>query len=214
MAQNKVVLYSYFRSSCSWRVRIALAFKNINYEYKGVNLLKGEHLTEDFLKLNPSSEVPALVHNGNILTHSTAILEYLEEVVPSPRLLPVDLVMRAKVRAIVDAIVADIQPIQNMRVLKYVGEKHMEWGKHWIEQGFTAVERYLQESHGLYCVGDEVTLADVCLVPQVFNANRFHVDVKQYPLINEISSRLSELPAFKVSHPLVQPDCPEEMKKQ
>lgn len=214
MAQNKVVLHSYFRSSCSWRVRIVLAFKNINYEYKAVNLLKSEHLTEDFLKLNPSAEVPALEYNGNILTHSTAILEYLEEIVPTPRLLPVHPVMRARVRAIVDTIVADIQPIQNMRVLKYVGENHMEWGKHWIEEGFAALERYLKETHGLYCVGDEVTLADVCLVPQVFNANRFHVDVQQFPLINEISSRLSELPAFKSSHPYVQPDCPEELRKQ
>lgn len=214
MAENQVILYSYFRSSCSWRVRIALAFKNINYEYKAVNLLKGDHLSKDFLKLNPSGEVPALLHNGHIITHSNAILEYLEEVVPSPRLLPADPVKRAKVRAIVDSIVAGIQPIQNMRVLKYVGEKHLEWGKHWIETGFVAVEKFLEESHGLYCVGDEVTLADVCLVPQVFNAARFHADVKQFPLIDQISSRLLELPAFKVSHPFVQPDCPDDLRKQ
>ena len=210
MAQKKVILYSYFLSSCSWRVRIALALKNINYEYKGINLLEGEHLTKEYLKLNPSSRVPSLIYDGNIFTHSTAILEYLEEVVPSPRLLPLDPVMRAKARAIVDVIVADIQPLQNIGILKHVGEnKYVEWGKHWIEKGFIAVERYLQERHGLYCVGDEVTLADVCLVPQVFNAvNRFQVDIKQFSLINEVSSRLSELPAFKISHPLVQPDCP------
>lgn len=210
----KTVLYSYFLSSCSWRVRIALAFKNINYEYKGVNLLKGEHLAEDFLKINPSSKVPSLVYNGNVLTHSTAILEYLEEVVPSPRLLPMDPVKRAKVRTLVDVVISDIQPLQNIGISKYLGEdRYFEWGKHWIEKGFTAFERYLQESHKLYCIGDEVTLADVCLVPQVFNAvNRFHVDVNQFPLINEISTRLSELPAFKMSHPFVQPDCPEGLK--
>lgn len=211
---NKFVLYSYFRSSCSWRVRIALAFKNIDYEYRAVNLLKGEHLSEDFLKLNPSAEVPALLHNGNVLTHSTAILEYLEEIIPNAKLLPADPVTRAKVRAIVDSIVSGIQPLQNMAVLKHVGENYIEWGKHWIEKGFKSVERFLQESHGLYCVGDDVTLADVCLVPQIFNANRFQVDMKPFPLINQIASKLSELPAFKDTHPLVQPDCPDELIKK
>lgn len=213
MAQNKPILYSYFRSSCSWRVRIALAFKNIDYEYKAVNLLKGEQLQEEFLKINPSAEVPAFVHNGNVITHSIAILEYLEEAFPSPQLLPNGPVSRAKVRALVDSIVSDIQPIQNLRVLKYVGEKHLEWGKYWIETGFAAVERYIKDIHGLYCFGNEVTLADLCLVPQVFNAARFNVDVSQFPLITEITSRLSELPAFKHSHPLVQPDCPDELRK-
>lgn len=215
MALSKVVLYSSFISSCSWRVRISLAFKNINYECKTVNLFEGEHLEENFLKLNPSAKIPALVRNGNILTKSTAILEYLEEVVPTPRLLPVGPPKRAKVRAIVDTIVADIQPLQNMMVLFYVGEKQQEWGKHWVEKGFTAVERYLQETRGQYCFGDEVTLADVCLVPQVFNAtSRFQTDLKQFPIINEISSRLLELPAFKNTHPYLQPDCPEELRKR
>lgn len=215
MALSKVVLYSSFISSCSWRVRISLAFKNINYECKTVNLFEGEHLEEEFLKLNPSAKIPALVHNGNILTKSTAILEYLEEVVPTPRLLPVGPPKRAKVRAIVDTIVADIQPLQNMMVLIYVGEKQQEWGKHWVEKGFTAVERYLQKTRGQYCFGDEVTLADVCLVPQVFNAtSRFQTDLKQFPIINEISSRLLELPAFKNTHPYLQPDCPEELRKR
>lgn len=215
MAQSKVVLYSSFISSCSWRVRISLAFKNINYECKSVNLFEGEQLEEDFLKLNPSGKIPALVHNGNVFTKSTAILEYLEEVVPTPRLLPVDPVKRAKVRALVDTIVADIQPLQNIGVLMFVGETQQEWGKHWVEKGFTALERYLQDSRGQYCFGDEVTLADVCLVPQVFNSvTRFKMDLKQFPLINEISSRLLELPAFKNTHPFVQPDCPEELKKR
>lgn len=215
MALSKVVLYSSFISSCSWRVRISLAFKNINYECRTVNLFEGEHLEENFLKLNPSAKIPALVHNGNILTKSTAILEYLEEVVPTPRLLPVGPPKRAKVRAIVDTIVADIQPLQNMMVLIYLGEKQQEWGKHWVEKGFIAVERYLQETRGQYCFGDEVTLADVCLVPQVFNAtSRFQTDLKQFPIINEISSRLLELPAFKNTHPYLQPDCPDELRKR
>lgn len=215
MALSKVVLYSSFISSCSWRVRISLAFKNINYECKTVNLFEGEHLEENFLKLNPSAKIPALVYNGNILTKSTAILEYLEEIVPTPRLLPVGPPKRAKVRAIVDTIVADIQPLQNMMVLIYVGEKQQEFGKHWVEKGFTAVERYLQEIRGQYCFGDEVTLADVCLVPQVFNAiSRFQMDLKQFPIINEVSTRLLELPAFKNTHPYLQPDCPEELRRR
>lgn len=215
MAQSKVVLYSSYLSSCSWRVRISLALKNINYECKTVNLLEGDQLEENFLKINPSAKIPALVRNGNILTKSTPILEYLEEVVPTPRLLPVDPLKRAKVRAVVDTIVADIQPLQNILVLIYVGEKQQEWGKHWVEKGFTAVERYLQETRGQYCFGDEVTLADVCLVPQVFNAiTRFQTDLRHFPIINEISSRLLELPAFKNTHPYLQPDCPEEFRKR
>ncbi|GIX86068.1 maleylacetoacetate isomerase [Caerostris darwini] len=212
MAQSKPILYSYFRSSCSWRVRIALAHKGIDYEYKAVNLLTGEHLSEDFQKLNPSASVPVLIDNGNVISSSNAILEYLEDTVPREPLLPKDAVGRAKVRGIVDSIVASIQPLQNMKVLKHVGEGFEAWGRHWVESGFESLERILQDTHGEFCVGDSVTLADVCLVPQVFNASRFKVDMAPFPLITDISSKLSALKAFKDSHPFAQPDCPDHLK--
>ncbi|XP_055937497.1 maleylacetoacetate isomerase-like [Argiope bruennichi] len=212
MAQAKPILYSYFRSSCSWRVRIALAFKNIDYEYKAINLLKGEQYSEEFLKINPCGSIPVLVDKGNVICSSSAILEYLEETVPSAPLLPSDPVSRAHVRAIEDSIVASIQPLQNVKVLKHVGAESQAWGKHWIESGFKALEKILETTHGKYCFGDKVTFADVCLVPQVFNAKRFNVDMAPYPLIRQISSRLNELKEFKVSHPFVQPDCPDDLK--
>ncbi|KAG8189293.1 hypothetical protein JTE90_019053 [Oedothorax gibbosus] len=213
MAQNKPVLYSYFRSSCSWRVRIALVYKGIDFEYKAVNLLTGDHQKEDFLKLNPCGNVPVLTDNGNTIASSAAILEYLEETVPSPALLPKDPVSRAKVREIVDGILSGIQPLQNMKVLKYVGgENSLSWAKHWIVSGFGAIERILEGSHGTYCVGHAVTMADVCLVPQICNANRFNVDMTQFPIINKIASRLSHLEAFKDTHPFVQPDCPADLR--
>ncbi|XP_015925028.2 maleylacetoacetate isomerase [Parasteatoda tepidariorum] len=214
MEDNKLVLYSYFRSSCSWRVRIALALKNIDYESRFINLVKGEHLSESYVKLNPCGEVPALVTGtGQTITHSVAILEYLEETVPLPPLLPQDSVLRAQVRAIVDTIASGIQPIQNMKVLKYVGQDSQQWAKHWIQKGFVSLEKILGETHGQYCVGDALTMADVCLLPQIYNANRFAVDMSQFPLIAEIASRLSELDAFRLTRPENQPDCPEELKR-
>ncbi|XP_054723896.1 maleylacetoacetate isomerase-like [Uloborus diversus] len=212
MALAKPILYSYFRSSCSWRVRIALALKGIDYELKAVNLLTGEHLSPEFREINPQAEVPAFVHSGHVLGHSVAILEYLEEVEPAHPLLPKDPASRAAVRAIVDSIVAGIQPLQNMRVLKYLESNVTSWAKHWVEFGFESLERSLQKTHGLYCFGDEVTLADVCLVPQVFNGSRFDVDMKQFPLISEINNRLLQLKAFKTNHPFAQPDCPDNLK--
>ncbi|GFT36225.1 maleylacetoacetate isomerase [Nephila pilipes] len=216
MAQSRPILYSYFRSSCSWRVRIALAYKEIDYEYKAVNLLTGEQLSDAFKKLNPSAYVPVLVDKGNAISSSNAILEYLEETVPSPALLPADPVARAQVRAIADSIVASIQPLQNMKVLQYVnkelGKDAKLWGKHWVESGFKSLERILEETHGTFCVGEEITLADVCLVPQVFNASRFDVDMAPFPLISEIASRLNGMRAFKDSHPFVQPDCPDDLR--
>ncbi|KAG8195765.1 hypothetical protein JTE90_004772 [Oedothorax gibbosus] len=216
MAQSKPVLYSYFRSSCARRVRIALVHKGIEFEYKAVNLYNGDHKMEDFLKLNPCGNVPVLKDKGNTIVSSPAILEYLEETVPNPPLLPEDPASRAKVREIVDGIVSGIQPHLNMRVMKYVGEnynsKPKSWAKHWVESGFGSIERILKESYGMYCVGDAVTLADACLVPQVFNAHMFKVDMAPFPIINEICSRLNELKAFKDTHPFIQPDCPEDLR--
>ncbi|XP_019407619.1 PREDICTED: maleylacetoacetate isomerase isoform X4 [Crocodylus porosus] len=184
---GKPVLYSYFRSSCSWRVRIALALKGITYDQVPVNLLKdgGQQL---------------------------AIIEYLEETRPNPRLLPQDQKKRAQVRMISDHIVSGIQPLQNLAILQRVGEKKLEWAQHYITNGFQALEQILKHTAGRYCVGDEVSMADLCLVPQVYNAERYKVDLAPYPTITRINKALLELEAFQVSHPTKQPDTPAELR--
>eukprot|EP00005_Dracoamoeba_jomungandri_P001276 CAMPEP_0174253054 /NCGR_PEP_ID=MMETSP0439-20130205/2445_1 /TAXON_ID=0 /ORGANISM="Stereomyxa ramosa, Strain Chinc5" /LENGTH=213 /DNA_ID=CAMNT_0015333861 /DNA_START=19 /DNA_END=660 /DNA_ORIENTATION=- len=207
---SKVVLYSYWRSSCSYRVRIALAMKKIPYEYKAVHLVKdgGEQLQQAYADLNPSKELPTLHIDGVDLGQSLAILEYLDETRPDPPILPSSPTLRAQVRNIALVISADIQPVQNLRVLKYVGlDKKIEWGKHWITLGFEALEKILERTSGKYCVGDEVTMADLCLVPQVYNANRFGVEMDKFPNISRINEALCELPAFVEAHPDNQPDA-------
>lgn len=206
---GSTILYSYWRSSCSWRVRIALNFKGIPYEYRAVNLLLKEQQSAEYTSNNPSQLLPTLVIDNVVLSQSIAILEYLEERRPeSWRLMPMEANKRAYVRAIVQAIASDIQPIQNLRVLQQLDvEKRTEWAKQVITQGFKAVEKLLQQYAGKYCVGDEVSLADVCLVPQVYNARRFQVDLSQFPLISRIESDLSVLEAFKKAHPDQQPDA-------
>uniref|UniRef100_A0A8D0GY97 Maleylacetoacetate isomerase n=1 Tax=Sphenodon punctatus TaxID=8508 RepID=A0A8D0GY97_SPHPU len=210
----KPVLYSYFRSSCSWRVRIVLATKEIAYDQMPVNLVKdgGQQLSAEFQAVNSMQQVPALKIDGVTLSQSMAIMQYLEETRPNPRLLPQDPKKRAQVRMISDHIVSGIQPLQNLSVLQKVGEKKMEWAQHYISHGFQAVERILQQTAGCYCVGDQVSLADVCLVPQVYNAERYKVDLTPYPTIIKINKALLELEAFQVSHPSRQPDTPPELR--
>ncbi|XP_019374291.1 PREDICTED: maleylacetoacetate isomerase isoform X2 [Gavialis gangeticus] len=210
----KPVLYSYFRSSCSWRVRIALALKGITYDQVPVNLLKdgGQQLTAEFQVVNPMQQVPALKIDGITLSQSLAIIEYLEETRPNPRLLPQDQKKRAQVRMISDHIVSGIQPLQNLAILQRVGEKKLEWAQHYITNGFQALERILKHTAGRYCVGDEVSMADLCLVPQVYNAERYKVDLAPYPTITRINKALLELEAFQVSHPTKQPDTPPELR--
>ncbi|XP_019374290.1 PREDICTED: maleylacetoacetate isomerase isoform X1 [Gavialis gangeticus] len=211
---GKPVLYSYFRSSCSWRVRIALALKGITYDQVPVNLLKdgGQQLTAEFQVVNPMQQVPALKIDGITLSQSLAIIEYLEETRPNPRLLPQDQKKRAQVRMISDHIVSGIQPLQNLAILQRVGEKKLEWAQHYITNGFQALERILKHTAGRYCVGDEVSMADLCLVPQVYNAERYKVDLAPYPTITRINKALLELEAFQVSHPTKQPDTPPELR--
>ncbi|XP_062433992.1 maleylacetoacetate isomerase-like isoform X3 [Rhea pennata] len=186
-AAAKPILYSYFQSSCSWRVRIALALKGIVYDQVPVNLLK----------------------DGG---QQIAIIHYLEETRPNPRLLPQDPKKRAQVRMISDHIVSGIQPLQNLSILQRMGEKKMEWAQQCITFGFQALEQILQHTAGCYCVGDEVSIADLCLVPQVFNAERYKVDLAPYPTITRINKALLELEAFKASHPSRQPDTPAELR--
>ncbi|ROT67146.1 hypothetical protein C7M84_014790 [Penaeus vannamei] len=212
MSPSKPILYSYFRSSCSWRVRIALAHKGVDYEYRAINLLKQEQVSDEYKKLNPIGQVPALIVDENTLTQSISILEYLEEAFPQKPLLPKDLFKRAKVREVCEIIGSGIQPLQNLSVLQKIGETKMEWGHFYIQKGFVALEQVLANSAGKYCVGDEVTIADCCLVPQVYNANRFKVDMAAFPVISRVHDALMSLDAFKAAHPSQQPDCPEDLK--
>lgn len=209
------VLYGYFRSSAAYRVRIALNLKGLAYQYRAVNLLQGEQRSAEYLAINPHGLVPLLDDGGVRIAQSLAICEYLDEAYPdSPRLLPADPALRAQARSIALAIAADIHPLQNPRVGKYlqaefgVGEEgKTEWIRHWIRTGLAALERQLAESAGRYAVGDAPTLADVCLLPQVFSARRFGVDLAPYPTIVRITEALEALPAFADAHPAKQPDA-------
>ncbi|CAG5126849.1 unnamed protein product, partial [Candidula unifasciata] len=167
---DKVVLYSYFRSSASWRVRIALAIKGVKYEYRAVSLVKGEQFSDEYKKLNPMGQIPTLLIDGHCLTQSLPIIEYLEEKYPEPALLPKDSFGRAQVRALAEIVNSGIQPLQNLRIIKQVGEGQSEWARHHIEFGFKALEAMMANTAGVYSYGDQVTMADVCLVPQVFGA--------------------------------------------
>ncbi|XP_003214419.1 maleylacetoacetate isomerase isoform X1 [Anolis carolinensis] len=213
-AVAKPLLYTYFRSSCTWRVRIALALKGIAYDPAPVNLVKdgGQQLSPEFQAVNPMKQVPALKIDGVTLSQSLAIIEYLEETRPNPRILPQDPKKRAQVRMISEHIASGIQPLQNLSVLQQMGDKKVDWAQRSISSGFEALERILQETAGRYCVGDEVTMADLCLVPQVYNADRYQVDLTPYPTIRRINKALLELEAFQTSHPSRQPDTPADLK--
>ncbi|KAJ9467640.1 putative maleylacetoacetate isomerase 2 [Diplonema papillatum] len=209
---EKPILHSYWRSSCSWRVRIALAYKNIDYDYEAVNLLKGEQKANKHIQRNVMAQVPALIVENAVLGQSLAMLEYLEEKFPDPPLLPSDPLERAKVREICNIIASGIQPIQNLVVLNKVaadfGEEHkIPWGNFWITKGFEALELVLAKTANKYCFGDKFTMADCCLVPQVYNAQRFAVDLSRFPLISRIYIELEKMKAVKDSSPDQMPDA-------
>lgn len=209
------ILYGYFRSSAAYRVRIALNLKGLDYAQQPVSLVKREQRGDDYLALNPQGLVPALLDNGALLTQSLAICEYLDEAYPDTvALLPAAPVLRARVRAVAQSIACDIHPLNNLRVLNYLKAELQQpedacnsWYRHWVATGFTALEQQLAASAGQYCFGDVPTLADVCLLPQVFNARRFAVDMAPYPLLAAIADRLEALPAFAAAHPSQQPDA-------
>ncbi|XP_076605137.1 maleylacetoacetate isomerase isoform X2 [Chaetodon auriga] len=210
---TKPVLHGYFRSSCSWRVRIAFALKGVEYDQVPVNLIKdgGQQLTQEYRTLNPMQQVPAVEIDGITLSQSLAVIQYIDETRPGPRLLPADPKKRAQVRMISDLIASGIQPLQNLYVILKVGAEKMQWSQHFIDRGFQALEPILKQTAGKYCVGDEISMADICLVPQVYNAERFKVDMKQYPTIQRLNQALLEIEAFKVSHPSRQPDTPADL---
>ncbi|HTL13247.1 MAG TPA: maleylacetoacetate isomerase [Bdellovibrionota bacterium] len=211
-------LYSYFRSSCSYRVRIALHYKGLHFETQAVHLVKdgGAQKREDYLRINPMAQVPALqIEDGRVLTQSTAILEYLEERWPKPALAPRDPWERAKAREIAQMINSGIQPIQNLSLNKeltarfHAGEDQIvQWNRFWIQKGLAAIERQLAHTAGTYCVGSQLSWADVCLVPQVYNARRFALDLSPFPCVARIDATCTALPAFAAAHPDKQPDSP------
>ncbi|XP_022048958.1 maleylacetoacetate isomerase isoform X1 [Acanthochromis polyacanthus] len=210
----KPILYGYFRSSCSWRVRIAFALKGIEYDQIAVNLIQdgGQQHTQQFESINPMKQVPAVKIDGITLCQSLAVIQYIDETRPGPRLLPAEPKTRAQVRMISDLIASGIQPVQNLAVLQKKGSEKEQWAQHFINQGFQALEPILKETAGKYCVGDEISMADTCLVPQVYNAERFNVDMEQFPTIKRLNQTLLEMEAFKVSHPSRQPDTPPELR--
>ena len=211
-------LYDYFRSSASYRVRIGLNLKGLEYESVPVHLVRdgGEQLKADYRAVNPSALVPSLQDDGATITQSLAILEYLDEMHPLVPLLPRDALGRARVRALALSIACDIHPLNNLRILKYLvkqagltEEAKNAWYVHWVQEGFAALEAHLAGSPdtGRFCHGDAPTLADCLLVPQVFNAVRFNIDMTPYPTIARIDATCRELPAFIAAHPSQQRDA-------
>lgn len=211
-------LYGYFRSSASYRVRIALNLKGLTYDTVPVHLLNqgGEQFKPEFTQLNPHALVPVVELDGHHLTQSLAVLEYLDEQHPAPSLLPGDALQRAHIRELSLAIACEIHPLNNLRVLRYLKhelgveeDKKNGWVKHWIGLGFAALEKQLaaDTSRGHFCVGDMPTMADCCLIPQLFNARRFEVDLSPYPTLVAIEDACNALPAFQAAHPSQQPDA-------
>ncbi len=210
-------LYGYFRSSAAFRVRIALNLKGLAYEQASIHLRRNEQQKDDYLALNPQGLVPTLDDEGELLTQSLAIIEYLDETHPQPPLLPGHPAARARVRSIACAIACDIHPIDNLRVLRYLAkplghdDKAVEtWFNHWIRVGFAGIEPMLAEDGqaGEFCQGDSPTVADICLVPQVFNAQRYpSFDFAPFPAIMRIFGNCMKLPAFDRARPEKQPDA-------
>ncbi|MFS8149368.1 maleylacetoacetate isomerase [Vreelandella titanicae] len=210
-------LYGYFRSSAAYRVRIALNLKGLDYDQIQVNLVKGEQRGGEHLARNPQGLVPSLVlDDSTVVNQSLAICEYLDEVHPEPALLPVNALERARVRALAQSVACEIHPLNNLRVLKYLVREmgadeaaKLAWYHHWIAEGFTALEATLSNdpSSGDFCHGNTPTLADICLIPQVYNAERFECDLSAYPTIQRIVTNCRSLPAFEKAAPEVQPDA-------
>jgi len=209
-------LYSYFRSSASYRVRIALALKGLAYDYKPVHLVKGEQVQAPFSDLSAARLVPLLKDGEALISQSLAIIEYLEETHPAPPLLPADALGRARVRSLALDVACEIHPLNNLRVLRYLvhemklGEDDKNrWYRHWVEEGLEAVERQLAGSAatGRFCHGDAPTLADVVLVPQVFNAQRFGCRVDHLPTVMRVFGECTAQAAFAGAHPSACPDA-------
>jgi maleylacetoacetate isomerase/maleylpyruvate isomerase len=207
-------LFNYFRSSASYRVRIALALKGLDYDYIPVHLVKREHLDDSYAAVSASRLVPTLQDGDALLSQSLAIVEYLDETHPQPPLLPADALGRARVRAIAQDIACEIHPLNNLRVLRYLThdlklseDDKNRWYRHWVESGLESVERQLVAQPARYCHGDTPTLADLTLVPQIFNAQRFHCRTEHVPQVMRVFDACMQLDAFSKTQPSACPDA-------
>lgn len=214
-----MLLYNYFRSSTSYRARLALNLKGLEYEYKPINILKGEQRSSEYLKINALGGVPTLVHDGKYIPESMAIIEYLEEIFPQNPLLPKDPYLRARVRQVCEIVNSFMHPMGNAKTQNYLANKHgytqeqkEEWLGFWLSQGLEALENTLKEFSGKYCFGDEITMADIFVIPQLLTCARFKVDVAAYKTLVKINENCLKLEAFKKAHPFVQIDTPEELR--
>ncbi len=205
---SQPILYDYRRSSAAYRVRIALNLKGVDYESRPINLVEGEQKSDDYRALNPEGLVPMLEIDGHRLTQSLAIIVYLDQTLPDPPLMPRDPVDGAHVRAMAMVVACDIHPLNNLRVLKYLSgplgipeEQRDRWYAHWITEGLTALETMSKPGSGRFLFGDEPTIADVCLVPQLYNARRFNVPIGDYPTLLRADENANRLEAFAAAHP-------------
>ena len=213
-----LTLYSYWRSSAAYRVRIGLNLKGLDYTIQPVHLVRdgGEQRAENYRALNPQQLVPTLLHGSRRITQSLAILEYIDECWPKPALLPVDACGRARVRALSQLVASDIHPLNNLRVAQYLkrelgaGQPAIDaWMLHWMREGFSAMQAMLADSTetGTFCHGESPTIADCCLIPQLYNARRFGLDLTPYPELSRIEANALALPAFDQARPENQPDA-------
>ncbi len=209
-----LTLYSFFRSSASWRVRICLALKGIRYDLVPINIRDAAKDSPEYRTLNPQGFVPTLTTETGSLSQSLAIIEYLDSIYPEPPLLPIAPIARARVQAMAELIACDIHPLNNLRVLNYlrtvlrIDEIQVSaWYQHWVKEGLAALEKMVRAYGATYCFGVRITLADVCLVPQMYNARRFGVDLTPYPTLREIDLHLQSIPAIAESAPEKQIDA-------
>jgi maleylacetoacetate isomerase/maleylpyruvate isomerase len=215
------VLYNYYRSSTSYRARIALYWKGLSFEYKPVHLLNngGEQHSPEYRKINPMGGIPALIHQGKVLAQSRILIDYLDDIHPLPPLYPKDAFARGQVRQICDMINCEIHPLTNLRVTQLLEKKfHASaedkeaWTHHWNKEGLSAVEKLLLTTAGKYSYGDQVTAADLFVVPHIFSAKRFNVDLSPYPTLLRINEECLKLKQFQDAHPHRQPDTPPDLK--
>lgn len=216
---SRLVLYNYFRSSTSYRVRIALHLKELPFEYAPINLLKGEQHSVEYRAINPLGGVPTLVHDKNVIPESFAIIEYLEELFPAHPLLPKNAYTKARVRQFCEVINSFMHPMGNLKTLQYLEKNHgytldqkENWVQHWALQGLEVLEKTLQDFAGTYCFGDEVTMADIFLIPQILTCQRFKVDLTGFPTLRRVNENCLKIEAFQKAHPFRQIDTPAEFK--
>ena len=218
---NALNLHNYFRSSTSYRVRIALELKGLKYSYTPVHLLNngGEQNSADYRKLNPAGGVPSLEHDGKVIAQSFAIIDYIEKVFPQVPLFPLDNFTNAKIRQFCETINSDIHPLTNLKVMKLLETQYgfsatqkQEWITKWVADGLSALEQILEPYAGQFCFGDTVSAADAFLIPQLFSAQRFQVDFSKFKNLSRINENCLQLPAFIKAHPHRQVDTPAELK--